>query len=142
MRRAAQSIRRSACASCHRPPREKNRRPKGGFEIVEVVPELLDHRYRLGFRHAGCRAFLPPFAIGIFEKIAFNTSHFRMMIGNRLSGAESVASSASSQMPMDPMTTHVTAGRFFGAPGFWIGLVLTAVFLAAAVRVRRYQAPS
>ena len=43
---------------------------------------------------------------------------------------------------MDPMTTHVTLGRFLGAPGFWIGLVLTALFLAAAVRLRRYQVPN
>jgi ABC-2 type transport system permease protein len=87
-------------------------------------------------------ALLPPIAIGIVEKIAFNTSHFGAMIGSRLSGADSVTSSAPGRMPMDPMTTHITAGRFFGAPGFWIGLVLTALFLAAAVRLRRYQVPN
>jgi ABC-2 type transport system permease protein len=87
-------------------------------------------------------ALLPPLAIGIGERIAFGTSHFASMVGNRLSGEESVAMSATGIMPMDPMTTHVTAGRFLGAPGFWIGIVATAVFLAVAVRLRRYQMPS
>ena len=87
-------------------------------------------------------AFLPPIAIGIVEKIAFNTSYFGNLLGSRLSGSGSVASTAAGRMPMDPMTTHATVGRFLGAPGFWIGLVLTAVFLAIAVRLRRYQVPN
>jgi hypothetical protein len=41
---------------------------------------------------------------------------------------------------MDPMT-HITAGRFLSTPGLWIGLVIAAGFLAAAVRLRRYQGP-
>ena len=86
-------------------------------------------------------AVLPPLAIGIVEKIAFNTSLLGAMIGSRLSGSGSVMSTAKG-MPTDPMTTHMTLGRFFGTPGFWIGLVLTAVFLAAAVRLRRYQVPN
>jgi ABC-2 type transport system permease protein len=87
-------------------------------------------------------ALLPPIVIAIVEKMAFNTTHFGHMLGARLSGSESVAGSAPGGMMMDPMTTHITAGRFLGAPGFWIGLVLTALFLAAAVRLRRYQVPN
>lgn len=87
-------------------------------------------------------ALLPPIAIGIFEKIAFDTSHFAAVLGSRLSGLESVAMSAPAGMPMDPMTTHVTAGRFLSAPGMWIGLVLTVCFIAAAVRLRRYEIPT
>ncbi len=87
-------------------------------------------------------ALLPPIAIAIVEKIAFNTSHFGAMLGSRLSGSESVVTGAPGGMPMDPMTTHITAGRFVGAPGFWIGLLLAALFLAAAVRLRRYQVPN
>jgi hypothetical protein len=30
---------------------------------------------------------------------------------------------------------------FLGTPGLWIGLALTAVFLAAAARLRRYRGP-
>jgi hypothetical protein len=43
-------------------------------------------------------------------------------------------------MPMDPMT-QVTPGRFLLTPGLWIGLAITAAFLAAAVRLRRYREP-
>jgi ABC-2 type transport system permease protein len=87
-------------------------------------------------------AFLPPLAIAVVEKIAFNTSYFATMLGQRLSGTETVISTVPGHMPMDPMTTHVTVGRFLTAPGFWLGLVLTAAFLAAAVRLRRDQAPN
>jgi hypothetical protein len=41
---------------------------------------------------------------------------------------------------MDPLT-HADPGTFLSAPGLWIGLVFAAVFLAAAVRLRRYRDP-
>lgn len=87
-------------------------------------------------------AFLPPIAIAALERIAFDTSWVGTMLMNRLGGSQSVISSAPDRMPTDPMTTHITLGRFFGAPGFWIGLVLTALFLAAAVRLRRNHGPN
>ncbi len=84
-------------------------------------------------------AGLPLLAIGIVEKIAFNTSHFAAMLENRLGGsAEAVI--APGTVPMDPMT-HVTPGHFFSNPGLWLGLAVFAAFLAAAVRLRRYQGP-
>jgi ABC-2 type transport system permease protein len=84
-------------------------------------------------------AFLPLFAIGVVEKIAFNTTHFAAMMGNRMSGgAEAVMVPGGS--PMDPMT-HLTPGHFLISPGLWIGLAIAAAFLAAAVRLRRYQGP-
>lgn len=86
-------------------------------------------------------ALLPILGIAAVEKVAFNTSHFGSALGARLSGSQSVMRSAPGGMMIDPMTTHVTAGRFLSAPGFWIGLALTAVFLVLAVRLRRYQAP-
>ena len=53
-------------------------------------------------------AALPLLAIGIVEKIAFNTSHFAAMLGYRLGGgAGSVPRSPRAGMSMDPMThTH------------------------------------
>jgi ABC-2 type transport system permease protein len=84
-------------------------------------------------------AALPLLAIGVVEKIAFNTSHFGAMLGNRLSGgAEAVTAPGS--VPMDTMT-HLTPGHFLSSAGLWIGLAIAAAFLAAAVRVRRYQGP-
>jgi ABC-2 type transport system permease protein len=42
--------------------------------------------------------------------------------------------------PTDPMT-HIAPAHFLSSPGLWIGLALAAVFLAAAVRLRRYREP-
>jgi hypothetical protein len=42
--------------------------------------------------------------------------------------------------PTDPMT-HITPAQFLITPGLWIGLAIAAAFLAAAVRLRRYQGP-
>ena len=38
-------------------------------------------------------AVLPPLAIGVVEKIAFNTSHFAAMLGYRISGGPEAVSS-------------------------------------------------
>src|ERR1700687_734404 len=90
---------------------------------------------RAAFLWAG----LPLLAIGIVEKIAFNTSHFGAMLGNRMNGgAEAVTAPGS--FPMDPMT-HLTPGHFLSSPGLWIGLAIAAALLAAAVRLRRYRVP-
>jgi ABC-2 type transport system permease protein len=84
-------------------------------------------------------AVLPPLAIGVLEKIAFNTSHFAAMLHYRLTGgAEAVPMSGG--FPIDPMT-HLTPGRFLSSPGLWVGLIIAAAFLFAAVRLRRYREP-
>jgi ABC-2 type transport system permease protein len=84
-------------------------------------------------------AALPLLAIAIVEKIAFNTSYFAAMLQHRLGGAAE-AVIAPGTFPMDPMT-HVTPGHFLSNPGLWLGLAIFAAFLAAAVRLRRYQGP-
>jgi ABC-2 type transport system permease protein len=85
-------------------------------------------------------AVLPPLAIGFLEKLLFNTSHFAAFVGRFFTGGtEGVY--APGTMPMDP-TTHLTPGRFLGTPGLWIGLAVTAAFIAAAVQLRRYRGPS
>jgi ABC-2 type transport system permease protein len=35
----------------------------------------------------------------------------------------------------------LTPTQFFSTPGLWIGLAVAAIFLAAAVRLRRYREP-
>jgi hypothetical protein len=37
--------------------------------------------------------------------------------------------------------THITPVNFLSSPELWLGLALSAAFLAAAVRLRRYQGP-
>jgi ABC-2 type transport system permease protein len=86
-------------------------------------------------------ATLPLLAIGVVEKIAFNTSHFAAMLISILSGgAEKGPSPGVSGVSMDPLG-HFAPGEFLSSPGLWIGLAVTVAFLAAAVRLRRYREP-
>ncbi len=91
-------------------------------------------------------AVLPPLGIAAFERIAFGTSHFGSLLGNRLYGfaAEAFAFHTPDGATIDPHLiplTQLTPWKFLGSPGLWVGLVFAAVFLAAAVRLRRYREP-
>ena len=91
-------------------------------------------------------ATLPPFAIGIVEKIAFNTSYFAGMLQYRFTGDSETASFGARSMPVAnsmPMEslTRVLPVHFLFTPGMWIGLAVAAGFLAAAIRLRRYRDP-
>jgi ABC-2 type transport system permease protein len=87
-------------------------------------------------------AILPPLAIGFVEKIAFNTSNFGMFMMDRLgggpAGGDPLAMPGSVSMDL---LSELTPGRFITSPGLWIGFAVTAIFLALAVRLRRYQGP-
>jgi ABC-2 type transport system permease protein len=84
-------------------------------------------------------AALPLIAIAGVEQIVFHTWHFARLVGSRLIGdTETIA--AGGMFPTGPMT-HITPGIFLTSPGLWIGFALAASFLAAAVRLRRYQGP-
>jgi ABC-2 type transport system permease protein len=92
---------------------------------------------RAAFLWAG----LPLLAICIVEKIAFNTSYFVGMLQSRLSGGpEAAAFPVPGSAPVHPLG-HLNPLNFLSSPGLWIGLVVFAAFLAAAVRLRRYQGP-
>ncbi len=84
-------------------------------------------------------AILPPLAIGIVEKLAFNTKHFASMMQYRFSGGPEAVGMPGS-FKIDPMT-HLTPGHFLSSPGLWAGLIVAAIFLAVTVRLRRYQGP-
>ncbi len=84
-------------------------------------------------------AILPPLAIGIVEKLAFNTKHFASMMQYRFSGGPEAVGMPGS-LKIDPMT-HLTPGHFLSSPGMWAGLIVAAIFLAVTVRLRRYQGP-
>jgi ABC-2 type transport system permease protein len=85
-------------------------------------------------------AVLPLLAIAVVEKIAFNTSHFGAMLVYRLSGGHEGAAFTAGGMSMD-LLDQINPGHFLISPGLWIGLAISAVFLAAAVRLRRYRGP-
>ncbi len=84
-------------------------------------------------------AALPLIAIAGVEQIVFHSWHFARLVGSRLIGdTETIA--AGGMFPTGPMT-HITPGIFLTSPGLWIGFALAVAFLAAAVRLRRYQGP-
>jgi len=87
-------------------------------------------------------AVLPLLAIGILEKIAFNTSHFASLVKDRLLGFAPHAFGFHGRgHPTIDSLSQLTPGAYLSSPGLWIGLVFAAVFIAAAVRLRRYRGP-
>lgn len=83
-------------------------------------------------------AVLPPFVIYGVEKIAFNTSYFLAMLWQRVTGPEAPTHAGSSFMEA---VSAITPAQFFSSPGLWVGLAIAAVFVAGAVRMRRYRGP-
>ena len=84
-------------------------------------------------------AVLPPFAVGIFEKIAFHSAHFAAFMQWRVAGGNEAIGNVQGNV-MDP-ELHLSPGPFLATPGLWLGLVAAAVFLLLAARVRRQRAP-
>jgi ABC-2 type transport system permease protein len=84
-------------------------------------------------------AFLPPMALCFLERLAFNTTHLLSLLWYCLAGG-TAAMPMSGMLPTDPMT-HLTPGLFLISPGLWLGLAVTALFLAGAVRLRRSRGP-
>jgi ABC-2 type transport system permease protein len=85
-------------------------------------------------------ATLPLLAIGIGEKIAFNTSHFGALLQYRFAGGPETAEFEAGHASMDSLL-HLHPGQILISPGLWIGFVVAAAFLAGAVRLRRYRDP-
>jgi ABC-2 type transport system permease protein len=83
-------------------------------------------------------ASVPLIAVGILDKIIFNSSHFASFLRYRLFGSPESAGKASSEVAvlMSP-----PPAALLSSPGFWIGLAFAAACLAMAVRLRRYREP-
>ncbi|MBZ5647113.1 MAG: ABC transporter permease [Acidobacteriia bacterium] len=84
-------------------------------------------------------ATLPLLAVGLVEKIAFNTAHFGHWLAYRFAGGPAAMPAHDTPMTIAALTP--TPMQFLASPDFWFGLALTAVFLVAAVRLRRSQGP-
>jgi len=80
-------------------------------------------------------AVLPWFAVGIFEKIVFNTSYFAHWIQMRFVGG--MNDSASTGTMGTGGESHEMAWQFWTTPGLWLGLAVAVCLLAATVRIRR-----
>ena len=93
-------------------------------------------------RSAFLWAVLPPLAIGVFEKLAFNSTHFGIWLRYRLIGwfPRAFVAPATGHVPIEPLAS-ITPLRLLGAPGLWTGLVFAVICLAVAVRMRRRREP-
>jgi ABC-2 type transport system permease protein len=87
-------------------------------------------------------AVMPFLALGVFTKIAFGSASFFTFLGDRLGGWFNKAFLVDEKgtAHLEPLAS-LTPGTFFSTPGLWIGLIVAALCLAAAVRVRRYREP-
>ncbi|HEY0159733.1 MAG TPA: ABC transporter permease [Thermoanaerobaculia bacterium] len=85
-------------------------------------------------------AVLPLLAVAAFERMAFGTKYVIAFLGYRITGwwQSGFTFPNKDRISIDPLT-HLTPGRYLSTPGLWLGLVCAAVFLAAAVRLRRRQ---
>jgi ABC-2 type transport system permease protein len=83
-------------------------------------------------------AILPFFAIAFFEKITFGTSHFASMLKDRLMGFAPTAFAFNMHSVDCP---RLTPGTYLSSPGLWLGLIVAAVLIALAIRLRRYRGP-
>lgn len=92
-------------------------------------------------------AVLPPLALSAVEFIGFRSHHvLGLLLQDRLFGFASGAFDLVEQngVKVDahliPLS-RLAPGKFLTSPGLWFGLIFAAIFLAAAVRLRRYREP-
>ena len=91
-------------------------------------------------------AVLPWLAISAIEKLAFDTTFFIRMLVHRLTGGFEqgfvvVHYPKDAHVPVVDRLTQFDPLKFLSSPGLWIGLIIAAGFLIAAIRLRRYRGP-
>jgi ABC-2 type transport system permease protein len=86
-------------------------------------------------------AILPPLALSLGERIAFNTTHFATMLMSGIEGGPAGAPVSAAMVKMQGVMTSPSPAELASNPRFWIGLLVTAAFLAGAVRLRRSRGP-
>ena len=85
-------------------------------------------------------ATLPPVAIGVVERLAFDSSRFAALVRVHLIGdsMSSEAEQALDGMGMAMLAPH-PIGHILASPELWGGLALAGVLLLTAVRLRRVK---
>lgn len=91
-------------------------------------------------------AVLPWLAISAIEKLAFDTNFFAHMLVSRVTGGFEqgfvvARYSKDTHAPVVDRLTELDPLKFVSSPGLWIGLVIAAVFLFGAIRLRRSRGP-
>jgi ABC-2 type transport system permease protein len=119
--------------------------------VYSVVCMVLWHAPIYGFlllvsgwarRTAVLWAVLPLLAFGVLEKLTFDSASVAALVEYRLLGwhVHAFDPRGPAGIPFHP-SIPLTPGRILGTADLWIGLVLAAVFIAAAVRMRRHREP-
>ena len=85
-------------------------------------------------------AVLPPLAIAVVEKIAFNTTYFPHWMQYRFGGAPGAGAYPGSDHAMHSWAS-LNVGQFLFNPSLWSGLIVAVLFLFAAARIRRNRGP-
>ena len=85
-------------------------------------------------------AILPIFALGILDQMLTHGMYFATTMKYRLLGFAREAIDVKAHGQLESLA-QITPGRFLAAPGLWVGLILAALFLAAAVRLRQSRDP-
>ncbi len=83
-------------------------------------------------------AILPPVALGVLELIALRSTHVFDFLKYRFHGPSAADGFSGGTMSMQ---MPISFTQFLSTPGLWAGLALAAVFLAAAIQLRRYRNP-
>jgi ABC-2 type transport system permease protein len=83
-------------------------------------------------------ALLPVAAVSLVARLALGSTNFCDLVQYRLMGTLHVAFDFQGRHGVVPMVTPV---RFLATPGLWLGLLVAAALLAAAVRLRRDREP-
>jgi len=86
-------------------------------------------------------AVIPPIALSVFEKLAFDTSYIGNLIHDRIFN---IFDHAFVHQPHEKGQFHMPVADpagFFSSPGLWIGLVVAAALFALAVWLRRGREP-
>jgi len=86
-------------------------------------------------------AVLPPVALGVVERIVFQTSHFASLVRYRVAGAMTEAFDLEPKGGAIIRLAQLDPLGFLTSPGLWVGLLFAAAFLAAAARLRRRGEP-
>jgi ABC-2 type transport system permease protein len=89
-------------------------------------------------------AVLPPLAIIVVEKLAFDTNHFGDLVNYRIGGWVHDAFTGLPQHGHHLRSfqwPEPAPAQFFSSPGLWIGLAFAAAFFALAVWLRRRREP-
>ena len=85
-------------------------------------------------------AVIPYIAIGVLEKLTFHSSQFGHWMMHHFGGAPGADAYPGNDMAMHAWM-HLSFGQVLFNQSLWVGLILAAVFLFLAARIRRSRGP-